>query len=401
MRRIAVGSAVIAVLLSAGTAVAQDSDTGCSTASTPDLRALEGNEEALLLAVSSELMCLLDRQQPRLREAIQLTRRYFDVSDNPACQVLLLNAKLHVRAALQIEALAEPTAQQRDDLGRHWRAAWEMAAGISYAWAQHSTPDDEAFRSCVLPARQILKNYPSVTITIEPENITNYELWWDGFQRTDSLPRILPNKHHELIIDPPHNHRVTVWVDQGCARTSERKLTLYPSTRYRDPYGTHQIRVLFTDLDDPVPEDPVCGKTGKRRQAASDDGAATELRYYEPLFWGGIGAAGVGGIGLLVSLLQASSHESEGAALADPAVCDPYTPLCPVEAIQWEYDRRDAWQNWGAIPSGILLGLGVAATVSSFFLVPEEGGDAASDASLTPFVTTSGRSGMIGVQGRF
>jgi len=383
------------LLLFARTANAQAS---CSDPSKPELRSLAGDEKALLGAVSAELMCLLDRQQPRLGEAINLTRRYFELSKEPACQVLLLNAKLHVRAASQIEDLAEPTAQQRDDLGKHWRAAWEMAAGISYAWAQHSAPDDEAFQTCVLPARQILKNYPSVTITVEPETITGYELWWDGFQRTDSLPRILPNKHHELVIDPPFNHRVTVWVDQKCARTSERKLTVYPSTRYRDPYGTHQIRVLFTSLDDPPPNDPVCGKTKDGAAAGLLAGdASSELRYSKPLFWTGVGAAGLGGLGLIVSLAQAASHESEGEALTDPAVCSPRTSACPIEAIEWEYDRRDDWYNWGATPSGILLGLGVVGIVSSFFLAPDEPESAL---RLEPFLTT-GETRLLGVRGSF
>lgn len=375
--------------------------SSCVTSLDTDLASVARDETQLTNLAAAQVACLLDRAHPPLSEAIEVTRRYFELSKKPACQLLLLNAELHVQVAQQIENLVSPTPEQRDALGTHWRAAWEMAAGLSYAWSQHSTPNDEVFGACILPARQILKNFPSVTITVEPEDANDYELWWDGFRRTDSLPRILPNSHHELVVDPPPNHRVTVWIDQKCPKTANGRITVYPSTQYRDPYGTHQIRIQFTDFESDPPQDTVCGEghLAKPRVAGGGRGKGEEgSSYSAPLLWTGVGVAAVGAVGLGVSLERRSHFEQSALEMPAKVGCVVAgTPEC--DRVYDEYDKRDTWTRW-AVASGVVLGLGAAAIVTSFFF----GDDPESErghASLLPFVVTGERSLGLGLLGSF
>lgn len=383
--------------------------SGCETSLNTDLASVAQDEAALTNLAAAQVACLLDRTHPPLSEAIEVTRRYFELSKKPACQLLLLNAELHIQVAQQIENLVSPTPEQRDALGTHWRAAWEMAAGLSYAWSQHSTPNDEVFGACILPARQILKNFPSVTITIEPEDASDYELWWDGFRRTDSLPRILPNTHHELVIDPPPNHRVTVWIDQKCPKTANGRITVYPSTQYRDPYGTHQIRVQFTHFDSDPPRDTVCGEGHIAKPRAKGAGSSVvdseRSTYSAPLLWTGVGAAVLGTAGLVVSLNRAAYHEDLAIELPKKNGCMVAgTPEC--DAVFDQYDKRDAWNKW-AVASGVVLGLGATALVASFFFgddVEEAKEAKALDEDARrwrPFFTAGERSFALGVYGAF
>jgi hypothetical protein len=397
--------AILAITSSAVVSPAK-AQSGCEASLDAELSSVTHDEAQLTNLAAAQVACLLDRAHPPLSEAIAVTKRYFELSKKPACQLLLLNAELHVQVAQQIESLVSPTPEQRDALGTHWRAAWEMAAGLSYAWSQHSTPNDEVFGACILPARQILKNFPSVTITVEPEDANDYELWWDGFRRTDSLPRILPNSHHELVVDPPPNHRVTVWVDQKCPKTANGRITVYPATQYHDPYGTHQIRIQFTDFESDPPRDTVCGQNqiAKPRDGGLGEGSAGATSegssYLAPLLWTGVGAAAVGTVGLIVSLNRASYYNDRAVKLPEQNGCVMEgTPEC--DAVFAEYDKRDAWNNW-AIASGVVLGLGATAIVASFFLGDEpEKPKAETSMTLLPIVTAGKRTVGLGLLGAF
>jgi hypothetical protein len=253
-----------------------------------------------------------------------------------------------------------------------------MAAEIEYAWSKQTKDDPDMFKACVLPARELLIDYPTVTITVEPRTASGFTLSWDGTRRWGNLPRILPQRNHELRVIPPRGHRAAIWVNGACQTTAESEATVFVETRYADPSGTQQVRVNFSSLDEVPGDNEACGAASNAPAAkkTSSHGA------FQPgFFWGGVAASVVGAAGLTVSLVQANAHLNKGKKLYDPAVCgDQQTPACPQDAIEAEYKKHDNWIKFGVVPSSIVLGLGAASIVTSFII----GGSKKSGSAMGP-----------------
>ncbi len=351
------------------------------------------SESKFRKAVAEKLLCEVERQRPGYLEAvIELTEYYFENSTNPSCEILVANANAHIELAQQLQEKTVLSADERDELENHWRDAWDMLSGISYAWIQstgaeelpgddgssgkaksaskQAAMNDAAFDRCVRPARELLGEYPSVTITVEPEDIDGYELRWNGTRRTASLPRIMPADHHRLDIVPPRGYKTTVTIDGKLKKNAiEGEVTVYPSASYHDPVPIHQIRIKFMPLV--VDDKPLAPGAAPPEEDDEGDGDGKSV-FHPTWFWTGVGLSVAGGIGLGVSLANASTHEDRGNRLYDPAVCNPVTPACPQDDILDAYDSADAWRMWGGGISGVVLGAGVISIVTSFFVSPDD-----------------------------
>ncbi len=346
-------------------------------------------------AVAEKLLCEMERQRPgHLEAVVELTDYYFQHSTNPSCDILLANAKAHIEIALQLQDKAVLEADERDSLWNHWRAAWDVLSGISYAWSQsmgaeelsgksekgRSKPlssskqaalNDAAFNSCVRPARELLGEYPSVTITVEPEDIEGYELRWNGTRRTTSLPRILPAAHHRLDIVPPRGYKTTVTIDGNLKKKDiEGEVTVYPKASYHDPVPIHQIRVKFSPL---VVGEPIAASVGGKAQGTDDEVEEDdgEPAFHPGWFWTGVGFTAAGGVGLIVSLSSAATNDDRGNRLF-ASRCVASMIDCPERDIQDAWDSADAWRYWGGGTSATLMGLGVIGIVTSFFVTPDK-----------------------------
>ncbi len=362
------------------------------------------SEAKFRTAVAEKLLCEMERQRPGYLEAVvELTDYYFKNSSTPACEILLANANARIELALQLQDKAVLSVDERDELRNHWRAAWDMLSGISYSWRQSTGAEEladgaddgkgeksskpksankqaalneAAFDRCVRPARELLGEYPSVTITVEPENIEGYELRWNGTRRTSSLPRIMPAAHHRLDIVPPRGHTTTVTIDGNLKKNAaEGEVTVYPTARYHDPVPIHQILIQFKPLV--VGEAATATTTGADDDFELDEDSGPGA-FHPGWFWTGVGLATAGGIGLAVSLSSAATHEERGNSLFDPAIC-PNGPTCPREDIEDAFDSADAWRFWGGGTSGVVMGLGVASIVTSFFVSQEDDDDDRAD----------------------
>lgn len=327
-----------------------------------DLSELASNETLLRGATTGKLMCYLDRHDPPVKDALRAVDQYVRLSQQPACELMLWDARLHIRAA------QSQLGESQDAIALHWQTAWEMAAEIEYAWSKQIKDDPDMFKACVLPAREILKDYPTVTITVEPRTASGFTLLWDGTRRWGNLPRILPQRNHELRVIPPRGHRAAVWVNGECQTTAEREAMVFVDTRYADPHGTQQIRVNFSPLEDTPGPDEACGVRGVAPVAPPSAEAASRSAFQPGFFWGGVAASVVGAAGLTVSIVQANAQIAEGKRLHDPTVCSPLTAACPTDDILAKYDARDKWVHFGVVPSSIVLGLGVASIVTSFIV---------------------------------
>lgn len=401
MRRF-VGAAVPFALLLA-TSTSSFAQSACEA----DLSvAASKGEPALREALATKLLCEYSKKaEGYLERALAATTFYFERSRNPACEILLEKARLHVRAAEDLTKLDSLSEAQRDALGKHWGAAWDMATGISYAWTQSegATEGDEETRNalnaqvyerCVGPARGILEEYPSVTITVEPEEIDGYALYWDETRRHENLPRILPSKEpHRLRIDPPPGYRTTVRIDGRCF-TQEGQIMSYLDTPFRDPVRPHQVRVNFTSLGERVPEDVRCSGDDGRRAAASDGGTNW-------LLWGGIATTAVGVIGMGYSFYAGSTYQDEADALQTLDRCTPVTRECFDEY----YDKTDtayAWYNWGGGGFGVLTAVGITGIVFGLLNDPDDDkAKPAEDARLRPYFHVDRGRTSLGVSGTF
>lgn len=325
-----------------------------------------GGERALRSATAKALACEWEQADRDYERIARLTDTYVRLSNTPACQLLLANAQAHVdlARALAAKGVLEPSERKRQ--GRHWRTAWEVLSGISMAWDSEvvpgtSDPNDAGRDTCVQPARDLLGRFPSVTITVNPEEATGYQLAWNGATRVGSLPRMLPGMHR-LRIDPPNGHAVTtLTVDGGAARrhvgSFEHHLALGWMQRMRIDLTFHT-----EEQHDP---DPDC-QTHECRPIAE----APPSRNW--LLWSGGGAFAVGAAGLVGSALHANSLWAQGESLylSNPEACQTNASprSCPGDD---KYDAGDRWGAWGVGGFGALAGVGVVG-VALYFLLPDD-----------------------------
>lgn len=351
----------------------------CFDVERADLDELASNETLLRGATTGKLLCYLDRHDPPVKDALRAVDQYVRLSQEPACELMLWNARLHIRAA------QNQLGESHDAVALHWQTAWEMAAEIEYAWSKQIKDDPNMFKACVLPARELLIDYPTVTITVEPRTASGFTLLWDGTRRWGNLPRILPQRNHELRVIPPRGQRAAIWVNGECQTTAESEATVFVDTRYADPRGTQQVRVNFSSLEETPDANEACGVKGATTNASPFSETGSGGAFQPGFFWGGLAATVVGAAGLTLSIVQANAHGAKGEKLYDPAVCDrdPLPPACPADDINAQYDARDNWVKFGVVPSSIVLGLGVASIVTSFIVGGSKSKDAKSESALS------------------
>lgn len=400
---VAVALTVALLAISPIPAVAQsacDADLSAASAS---------GESVLRQAVVDKLLCEYSSKEPGyLERALFATTFYFEHSSNPACEILLEKASLHIRAAEDLNKLKALSSTQRDAMGKHWGAAWDMATGISYAWTQsegveaadeatRQALNDQVYERCVGPARGILSEYPSVTITVLPEDADGYALFWDETRRHDNLPRILPGKEpHRLRLEPPPGHRTTVRIDGRCF-TQEGPIVSHIQLPYRDPVKPHQVRIHFTPIGERVPEDVRCSSSSEPVPCGGATPCAKPTNW---LLWSGVAAAVVGGSGLAYSLYAGSSYQDEANALETAERCRPATQQC-YDEYEDKSSTSQAWYGWGGGSFGVLTALGITGIIVGLVNTPGDSEDKQQTARVVPFLTVNPGQTSLGVTGSF
>lgn len=389
MRRIV---ALVTLLVGFSWSVCSHAAENCFDVERVDLDELASNETLLRGATTGKLLCYLDRHDPPVSDALRAVDQYVRLSQQPACELMLWDARLHIRAA------QSQLGESQDAVALHWQTAWEMAAEIEYAWSKQIKDDADMFKACVLPARELLVDYPTVTITVEPRTASGFTLSWDGTRRWGNLPRILPQRDHELRVIPPRGHRAAIWVNGACQTTAEGETTVFVDTRYADPSGTQQVRVNFSSLEETPGVNEACGLAS---DAPSRKKSGSPSAFQPGFFWGGVAASVVGAAGLTVSLVQNNAHNNKGNDLYNSAMCDTQMATCPKDEILAEFDAADNWKKFGVIPSSIVLGLGAASIITSFIVGGSKKKDKESAMSPLPQVAWLPGGFYLGVRSGF
>lgn len=169
-------------------------------------------ETVLRAETARSVACERKRRSPDHRAIARYTKLYLDHARTPACELMLIDARANIQIAGQRSGRRARRFQSTSE--RQWRRAWDLLSAIFLAWENgpRSLARQPALDRCVRPARDLLSQFPSVTVTIEPEDASGYKLFWDGIARAASLPSILPGRHM-LDVEAPEGHTASLSVD--------------------------------------------------------------------------------------------------------------------------------------------------------------------------------------------
>jgi hypothetical protein len=302
-----------------------------------------------------------------------------------------MNARSNLELARGLEERGELSRAEVDEIVLQRGRAWDVLSSISAGWDSAGgqgvdrAKTDEAFKRCVLPARGELRLYPSVTITMEPETISGYSIYWDRVQCSESLPRILPGEHI-LEVHPPAGHRTSI---RRTAASGEETILACDHvgkvSRWLKVDWTEraQFSVTFLPIDGRADTcTPVCAKppcTNESEVALDADGTGIDFT-----FWGGVAATTGGSIGIAASLIHAGNLENEGLEIFENSGCHLGAATCRLDDGNDKLDSSDSWRLWGPIGFGVLAGAGVAAIV--YGLLDDASPEQTQGALLSPLV---------------
>jgi hypothetical protein len=225
-----------------------------------------------------------------------------------------------------------------------------MLRAVSLAWDHDggASHGDAVVDRCVRPARDALSSFPSVTVLIEPEHATRYELRWNGVVPAASLPSLVPGRH-SIDLAPPEGHGTSLTID---GRTVRRRWTgpLHHDIELR---WAQRMRILIQFEPLAPASEQGMALAHDTRPARADDGSQVWL-------WGGTAALVLGVGGFTLSALRAASLERRSLKL--------FEEEAPANEIRALWSAADDWRYWGYSLSGVAASAGVASLAAYLLL---------------------------------